>query len=363
MKKMILTMLLLGMIGICGCQSTERFQAPKLLEPAAVEMDTAVASFSDMYRSLVYSGEVVPYVEEVVFKTEGILGSLEVTVGDEVKKDQILAVLDGEVIEKQIETLKEQIADEEKLGEFADRKALLDIEIAKLELEGMPLTGTERNEARSAKEISIERMETELEQTQQLRRLELEKKNALLAEYEKKLADNVIRAPFDGTVCYIIQLNVGDPVNSYVPIVCVADENSMRIQTEYISLTNISGADRLAARIGDKEYAVSYIPVDEGEYISGMLSGADIYSDFALEQTDDSIANGDFAAVILYYSSRENVLTIPVNSLYQDNSGKYVYIIEEGQRVRRSVKTGIANDVEAEILEGLKEGDVVYVKE
>ena len=56
-------------------------------------------------------------------------------------------------------------------------------------------------------------------------------------------------------------------------------------------------------------------------------------------------------------------MTVPFNALYRDEKGRYVYKIVDGERVRCNVTVGITNDVEAEILEGLREGDVVYVKE
>ena len=59
---------------------------------------------------------------------------------------------------------------------------------------------------------------------------------------------------------------------------------------------------------------------------------------------------------------KENVLTIPANALYRDEKGRYVYKIVDKQRVRCNVTIGITNEIKVEILEGLQEGDVVYVQ-
>jgi len=63
----------------------------------------------------------------------------------------------------------------------------------------------------------------------------------------------------------------------------------------------------------------------------------------------------------------ENTLTVPVNAVYADGSGKYVYVESQdsaGNNVKllTPVKTGISNECVTEITDGLKEGDVVYVK-
>ena len=362
MKKYIYGLLLLGLCCFCGCKEAGTGQTPVLLEPAAVKMDTASVQYGDMYKVLTYSAEVVPYVEEVVFQTDGILGSMDVVPGEQVVQGQILARLDARVLEEAITELEEAIADLNRKGDFEDRKAHIEIEIAKAEMEILKV-GVDSPETFHAREIAIGRMEQDLEQTQQLRQLELEKWTVLLEEQKKKLAQNQITAPFDGTVVYVNQINTGDAVNSYVPMVCVADESRLRVQADYISKTNIAGAERLTALIGDAEYQLGYLEIDESEYISRKLSGSSVKSDFEILQTDEKVSAGDYAVIRLYYSCRDNVLTIPANALYLDGTGQYVYVVEEEQRIRRSVKVGLRNEVEAEILEGLQEGELVYVKE
>jgi len=60
---------------------------------------------------------------------------------------------------------------------------------------------------------------------------------------------------------------------------------------------------------------------------------------------------------------KDNVLTIPVNALYQDAGGRYVYKMSDGKRIRCDVSVGSVNSTKVEITEGLEEGDLVYVKE
>ena len=52
-----------------------------------------------------------------------------------------------------------------------------------------------------------------------------------------------------------------------------------------------------------------------------------------------------------------------MNAVHSGTGGKYVYLMEDGQRVIRNVTLGIVTDAKAEILEGLEEGDLVYVRE
>lgn len=71
---------------------------------------------------------------------------------------------------------------------------------------------------------------------------------------------------------------------------------------------------------------------------------------------------GDFILVCMVKDYHEQVLSIPNTSVYKDSSGEYVYLMQDGIRVRRNVTTGYKNSVYTEIVEGLEEGDQVYVK-
>jgi multidrug efflux pump subunit AcrA (membrane-fusion protein) len=69
------------------------------------------------------------------------------------------------------------------------------------------------------------------------------------------------------------------------------------------------------------------------------------------------------AYIIPVKNSRENVLTIPANALFQAYGVSYVKKIVDGEQQRVDVTVGLITDSKVEILSGLQEGDVVYAKE
>ena len=105
------------------------------------------------------------------------------------------------------------------------------------------------------------------------------------------------------------------------------------------------------------------IEIDMKEYVSLVLSGEEVRSQFALKDPHAALQAGQFAMVCIVTRKADQALLIPSNSLYSDSTGKYVYLIENGKRVRQNVKVGIATDWETQITEGLEEGAVIYVKE
>lgn len=352
---------LLILMGLAGCGS-DSMEPPELLEPVDVKMDVAKVQKGEIYEISTYNGEVVPYVKEVYFSADGYLDQIHVTIGDTVQKEEVLATLDNEQILEQIKKLEEEINHIVKLGEFDDRKANLDIEIACEELAVLQESGAFAQTC-EAKELEIQKLRLQLEQTRELRNLDLQEKQSSLEMLRENAGKNQLTAPFSGTVVYISDIGKGDSVQAYAPVIYLADDSQLSLSTDYIPETNLTTADRIYAKIMDKEYEISYIPYDRNEYIAMMLHGEEVKTQFSFHAADSFLESGQFAAIMVIRSYRENVLTIPVNALYRDGTGRYVYKQADGQRVRCDVTAGVISDTKAEIVEGLEEGDMVYVKD
>ncbi len=65
-------------------------------------------------------------------------------------------------------------------------------------------------------------------------------------------------------------------------------------------------------------------------------------------------------AQVLFTHSARNALSVPVDAVIRDGKGSHVYV-ESGKNTfePRMVKTGIEDFDQVEILEGLKENDVI----
>ncbi|MBQ7915727.1 MAG: biotin/lipoyl-binding protein [Firmicutes bacterium] len=362
MKKSIIYIIVLMLLcSMLGCQNSGS-SGPDLLEPVGVKLDTAVAQRGDIYETTIYNGSVVPYVEELSFVVDGRLGEIGVKTGDTVRKGQVLATLDNEQTLKQIENLQEEISHAHTMGEYNDRLAQLDIEIAEEQLAKLRADGAPTNMCLE-KELQIEQLELDLEQSQELRALELEYKEEQLAKLKKQISNGEIVAPFSGQVIYVLAAKEGSSIGAYKTVIGLADEDRLSVSTDYINATKIDDAQRVYARILDTDVQLTYVPMDSREYVSKVLAGETVKSEFIIETDLEKFESGQFAAVMLITSYKENVLTVPANAVYRDEKGRYVYKIQGDERIRCSITVGIANDVEVEIVEGLQEGDVVYVKE
>lgn len=360
MKKRFLCLLLATLVlGLTGCQKNT---APDLMSPVGVKMDTAKVVRSDVFATAVYHGEVVPFTEEQFFATEGVLGEILVKTGDTVKKGALLARLNVEKIEEQVKALEQEIGKIVKAGEFFDRTAEAKIAIAQEELASLREQAEVSAEERVAKQLSIEKMRLDLQQEKELRALKLEYQRTQLAAYQAKMTNTELYATVGGKVTYVTPKKEGDGIAAYAAVVSIAKEGELQISSEYIAESYIDHADKVLARVGAEEVALQYHPVDREKYVELALSGKQPKSKFTfLEEAE--VTAGQYAAVLLISSLRENVLAIPTNAVYQEDGGTYVYKMEGETRVRCDVTVGVSTENKTEIIAGLKEGDEVYVKE
>lgn len=362
MKKSIVCILgLLLLSSMAGC-ADRGSAAPDLLEPVGVKLDTAVVERGEIYETTVYKGEVVPYVEALSFAVDGYLGEVSVKIGDTVQKGQVLAKLDNEKLEQQIENLEDEIAHINRIGQYSDRLAALDIAIAEEQLDMLRQAGAAASTCRE-KELETQQLRLDLKQSQELRKLEIDYKEEKLEKLKEQISSAVITAPISGQVVYIISAEEGKTIKAYTPVIGIADTKRLRIATDYIPAKVIDASNRVYARVLDMDVALTYVPIDSGEYVSEVLTGQQVKSEFIMETDSERIQSGQYAAVMLISSYKEDVLTIPANAVYRDEKGRYVYKVEGDDRIRCNVTVGIMNDAKTEIIEGLQEGDVVYVKE
>lgn len=351
---------LLILFSLTGCRKAEE-KVPELLDPVGVQLDTETVHLGTVQAISAYSGEVIPYVEELQFRIDGTLNEIYVLPGDFVTEGQLLADLSEETALNQIETLKTKMADIRKAGDFSDRQANADISIAKTELAKLKAEGASELDCQ-LKSLEIEELELALQHSRQLRQLELNENQRKLDNLQATIGQGQITAPFTGRIISVKELSGGDSVRGYTTMICIADETRLSLVTEFMSQATISNAAKVFAKIGAQEYPVEYVPYDPVEYATLVLAGETVPAKFSIQAPPGAIQSGEFAMVMVYTVCKENILTVPINALFREGSSWYVYKIVGDTRVRCDVTVGAVSSVNAEILEGLREGDVVYVK-
>ena len=128
------------------------------MDSAAVSVDTAEVVKGTFYDVEVYDSAVVPAVETASFVSGGVLEEKKAKLGDTVKKGDVLALLDTEELEEQIEDLQNEIAYTEQNNAYTLEQLQLRLQIAQLELK--QLTGKSGVNANVAAAMPLARLLT-----------------------------------------------------------------------------------------------------------------------------------------------------------------------------------------------------------
>lgn len=359
MYKRLFCILILCVFLLSGCES-KTVEVPELLEPVNAKADTAVARLGDIYSMETYDGTVYPDTVEVHFTMDGVLSEMAVVPGQEVKKGEVLAILDDEPEQKELVQLTDELENMKSDNAYTSQQQGLDLQILRLQIKKL--------EAEQADELNIAKLQGDLEKlelvqrqtsqvyTLQIRQMEKRKKKIQTESLKKKLV-----APCSGKVVYVKDIETGDNIKAYETLIVLADDSKLHIQGEYIQESVIKNASRVYTIINGTEYDIEYIPLDTSEVLDLKQAGKVPASSYSIEA--DHISAGDYACIYIKKNEKKNVITIPKKALYRDTAGYFVYKRQDDSYQKCNVEVGISTAIQVEITKGLRTGDVVYVQE
>lgn len=333
-----------GML-LTGCGTTQHREHPALLEPANVKLETTQVVRNELSSIRVLDARIIPNTAEISFDEGGYLYDLYVSVGEELYEGKVIASMVGPDfntitdLEEEIETLSEE---NEKMEAYREAQ----LELARLsgqKTEELELT---QRQEREEAQLKLEQKERKLEQLK-----------------ETDIGYTYIEAPYDCTVIAVTNSRSGSYISSTVPLIAVSRPGNPMLTCEYISEKNLNALDSYYALIHGDRYELRYIPYSKEELALMAANSVKVVSRFEVIGDDLSgITVGDYAAVIFVEECRENVLSVPINAVYSDSEGKFVYEVVDNTRIRRSVVTGVSDSTNVEIIEGIEEGASIYVK-
>lgn len=363
--KRIIPLLLALLLAFSGCAVASpdpTATAPELKEPASVASGTTAAYIGPMYRLNVYMGSIMPYAEGLSMEIDGKVSKYYAYPGKWVEEGEILLELNTENIQKQIDDMEAALAETKTGYAYSDRLVQLEIQMLEVELKQL------QEQAASQKSIDLKKNEiaqkkAALSQEQKLRKLDLDQTQAEIDALKEKLEKTVLRAPFSGRIIRG-DLRVGYSVTADVPFLYIADDTKLSLTCQYISDAMLESAHQVFARIGSTDYEIQVQPLDLEEYYAMSAAGLDAVRHFDVVGPQDAleaVEAGQYAAVCVMTDYIEDALIVPAESVFTENEQTYVYVSENGAKTLRAVTVGVSMRGMTQILEGLEEGEDVYV--
>ncbi|THF75135.1 efflux RND transporter periplasmic adaptor subunit [Cohnella fermenti] len=329
-------------LSLSGCSllpQEEEALAPPLIKPAKENYQTVNAEKGD----IVVAINGTAYFESVHTEvaqftgTGGRVQEMLVNSGQEVKQGDVLVQL---VMEDLDLKLKEQ--------ELA-------LERAKISLKQVRTDSSSEEEV-----IRMAALQVQIEQL---------KYDRLESQYDSKQ----LVSPIDGVVTFVEDLEPGDYVDTYQTLVIVADPTQLRLTLGVDSSDNISDVnvgfpvqikvrrDGETKELGGK---VVQTPSSAPQTLNKTLAekyARTLYID--PDALPEGIEIGTMADVTITTKEKQDVVKIPRSGLRNSLGRTFVRTLVEGTKLREvDVEAGLSSATEIEIVNGLKEGDVVVLQ-
>lgn len=321
----------------------------------------------------VYAKEQV----DVGAQVSGQITKLYVQIGDKVKAGDLIAQIDKDKQQNDLDITKAQLASTK--ANLESKKVALEIASSQYQRE---------QKLYSNKATSLENLETlknnfyglkasVADLDAQVVQLEITLKNA-----EKDLGYTTIRAPMDGIIINVA-VDEGQTVNanqSTPTIVKIANLDEMEIRME------IAEADVSKIKVGTAvKFSILNDPEKKYEAKISSIDPANTTTSDAKSNSSSSSTSSSSTSAIYYYAkvfvknrdnflrigmsvensivikSAPNALAVPTYAIKNDKGGYFVELLRGGQIIKSYVKIGIKDSINTQILDGVSENDLLVL--
>lgn len=305
-------------------------------------------------------------------QASGKIEKLYVSIGQEVKKGDMIAQIDSTT---QTNAVEENKAKLNSLNAQLNA-AKVSLRIAQKQYDRMQKLRTNDAASEEDFENSQDSYETAKAKVTELESSIAESEISLNTA-QTNLGYTKITAPLDGTVVSI-PVKEGQTVNAAMntpTIVQIADLSKMEILIEISEgdIANVKqGAKVTYSILGNskdiKETTLKAIDpgltlLTNGEYgeVVGSSEAIYYYGRLVVPNESGDLRIGMTTQTVIYVDEAKDVLSIPVLALRTDKSEPYVNILTSSGVQERPIQTGVSDGLNIEVKYGLQEGDEVII--
>ncbi|MDF1485846.1 efflux RND transporter periplasmic adaptor subunit [Ramlibacter sp. H39-3-26] len=342
---------------------------------------TATATKADLEDAVLASGTLQAFKQvSVGAQASGQIKRLAVALGDTVKKGQLIAEIDS--LTQQNNLQNAEAALDNVRAQLAQRQAMLrQAELAYQRQQTLLAADAGSRQAFEDAEATLATTRAEIAALQ----AQIKQAGITADTARVNLGYTKIVAPLDGVVvATIVQEGQTVNANQTTPtIIKLAQLDTMTIKAQ------ISEADVVRVQPGQEVYFTILGEPDQRYYAT--LRAVEPAPDSISTESSLSTSSSSSSSTAIYYNGLFDVpnpegklrismtaqvsivraqardtLTIPASALgLRDKEGRYVVRVvgPDGQAAPRKIKVGMNNNVSAQVLDGLKEGDKVVLGE
>jgi HlyD family secretion protein len=365
MRRITLLVAITGLLLLLGFCAPRWLWGPKL---EAVEVRP-----KDLVQTLVVNGRVLaPRKVQIGAQLTGIVVRRSVDEGDRVREGQLLLELDSAETRASLSQAQARLSQVKEVEQPSSRSALTQAESSlrlaqsihdrneQLWKDGI-LPENQLDESRKALEVAkAARISAQAQSQSSASGSDLKLAQANVALAEAKLAQTRVIAPANGVVL-TRGVELGDQVQPGRLLFTLALDEPLKIliQPDERNLSQLeTGQEALASAdaFPDRRFPARISYVAPG--VDATRGTVDVKLD--LPQVPDFLRPDMTVSVEIRHGESKGALAIPLQAL-RSGSKPYVLVLRSGRAVHVPVKLGQRGEREAEVVEGLKSGDVVLL--
>jgi multidrug efflux pump subunit AcrA (membrane-fusion protein) len=369
---------LLSVLFLLSACALQEPVAPELIPPVSERLDITKADTGSVADIIRKPGIVRLRSRGLSFKrTPGIFGAFYVKHGEAVQEGQLLATLDTKALEEEI------IKMEENLTRLKEENTLRR-EIRRLEIDEMIFNYNLKQNADDLNEADFHFIETLymaietalLTLTHEEERHSLAEQQAAgrLENHRLRLSGTRLYAPFNGIITHIQPIVKGDAVSVSTPVIYIAQPSSLHIEVYDFTFRDfpdppgmspvpwipipVIQAVRIRAYSPHGDFDLTYMGLPPAERTGHGMPP--VYMEIAGPPFPPL---GAMVGVHLYLAWVEETLRIPSNALFHEpGTGFFAYRVINSRLVQTPLEIGVRGESFSEVLDGLAEGDEVFVR-
>jgi macrolide-specific efflux system membrane fusion protein len=371
-KKTVIIGIIIMLIVSAGAAAARKFFAPQ-----KTTYITAPAARIDLEESVLATGILKAFKTVAVgAQVNGQLKTLHVALGYKVKKGQLLAEIDPVLPQN---TLKDAEAQVDNLqAQKRSKQALLK------QYELAYQRQSQMNAKDAGSRADLESAQAQLESTRHdISALDAQIRKSIIAvdTARANLGYTRIHAPIDGAVISIDteegQTVVSNQAATTILTLATLDTMTVKAKISEADVTRVKpGLPTYFTLLGDSDTryygklrAIEPSPVSNGTTTSGATntgssnSAIYYYGLFEVPNPDNKLKVSMTAQVAVLLNQAKQALCVPVSALGEkQKDGKTTVRVLVGEQAEtRTIRTGISNNVQIQVLAGLREGEKVII--
>ena len=346
----------------------------------------------DLLRDLSLQARVVASLSPTLFSPGQGIVSLRTKPGTEVKRGEVLALVDSPELKGALDQARSQLLafraelERQKIASRqSQQRAQQQVDLLTLRLEtarrqldraertfkeglsskaeyeaaqdAVSLSTIELEQAR--REIALTRESTAFEVT--LREQELNRQAAATGELQQRVEALTLRAPFDGMVA-TVAVQDRDAVAPNQAVLTVVNLGSLELEIglpEEYGATTAVGTPASIAFLG-KEHP-GHVTSVSPEVVNGELKATVAFDG----PPPQGLKQSQRVTTRLTFESKRSVLKVPRGAFLEAEGGRAAYVVDDDGKIaiRRPIVTGASSVGEVEIVSGLREGERIVASD